>query len=57
MIASKEADASVPFIITVKDTAGTEVASGQFSFDASIEKMYLTVTAGNKIVEDKDYER
>ena len=57
MIASKEADASVPFIITVKDTAGTEVASGQFSFDASIEKMYLTVTADNKILEDKDYER
>lgn len=57
MIASKEADASVPFIITVKDTAGTEVASGQFSFDASMEKMYLTVTADNKIVEDKDYER
>ena len=57
MIASKEADASVPFIIAVKDTAGTEVASGQFSFDASMEKMYLTVTAGNKIVEDKDYER
>lgn len=57
MIASKEADASVPFIITVKDTAGTEVASGEFSFDASMEKMYLTVTADNKIVEDKDYER
>lgn len=57
MIASKGADVSVPFIIAVKDTAGTEVASGQFSFDASIEKMYLTVTAGNKIVEDKDYER
>ena len=57
MIASKGADVSVPFIIAVKDTAGTEVAAGQFSFDASIEKMYLTVTAGNKIVEDKDYER
>ena len=57
MIASKEAGASVPFIITVKDTAGTEVASGVFSFDASMEKMYLTVTADNKIVEDKDYER
>lgn len=57
MIASKEADASVPFIITVKDTAGTEMASGEFSFDASMEKMYLTVTADNKIVEDKDYER
>ena len=57
MIASKEADATVPFIITVKDTAGTEVASGEFSFDASMEKMYLTVTTDNKILEDKDYER
>lgn len=57
MIVSNKADASVPFIIAVKDTAGTEVASGQFSFDASIEKMYLTVTTDNKIVEDKDYER
>ena len=57
MIASKGADVSVPFIIAVKDTAGTEVASGQFSFDASIEKMYLTVTTDNKILEDKDYER
>ena len=57
MIASKEADASVPFIITVKDTAGTEVAPGEFSFDASMEKMCLTVTADTKIVEDKDYER
>ena len=57
MIASKEADASVPFIITVKDTAGTEMASGEFSFDASMEKMYLTVTTDNKTLEDKDYER
>lgn len=57
MIASKGADVSVPFIIAVKDTAGTEVASGEFSFDASMEKMYLTVTTDNKIVEDKDYER
>ena len=57
MIASKEADASVPFTITEKDTAGTEVASGEFSFDASMEKMYLTVTTDNKILEDKDYER
>ena len=53
MIASKEAGASVPFIITVKDTAGTEVASGEFSFDASMEKMYLTVTAGGEIIEEK----
>ena len=56
MIVSNKADASVPFIIAVKDTAGTEVASGQFSFDASIEKMYLTVTRDGRIVEDKDNE-
>ena len=56
MIASKEADAPVPFTITIKDADGTMVASGDFSFDANREKMYLTVTADNKIVEDKIYE-
>ena len=56
MIASKEADASVPFTITVKDADGTVVASEEFSFDANMEKMYLTVTADNKIIEDKNYE-
>lgn len=56
MMASKEADASVPFTITVKDADGTVVASGEFSFDANMEKMYLTVTADNKIIEDKNYE-
>lgn len=56
MIASKEADAPVPFTITVKDAEGTEVASGEFSFDASMEKLFLTVTADGRIVEDKDYE-
>lgn len=32
------------------------VASGEFSFDANAEKMYLTVTVDGRIVEDKDYE-
>lgn len=56
MMASKNADAPVPFTITAKDAEGTVVASGEFSFDASMEKLYLTVTADNKIVEDKHYE-
>ena len=56
MIASKEADAPIPFTFTVKDASGTEVASGAFSFDANMEKMYLTVTADGKIVEDGTYE-
>ena len=56
MIVSKEADAPVPFTITVKDAYGTVVASGEFSFDANQEKMYLTVTADGRIMEDKDDE-
>ena len=56
MIVSKEADAPVPFTITVKDAYGTAVASGEFSFDANQEKMYLTVTADGRIMEEKDYE-
>ena len=56
MIASKEADAPVSFTITVKDADGTAVASGEFSFDTNQEKMYLTVTADGRIVEDKDDE-
>ena len=55
MIASKEADAPVPFTITVKGTDGTVVGSGEFSFDANMEKMYLTVTTDGKVVEDKKY--
>ena len=35
MMASKDADAPVPFTITVKNTDGTLVASEEFSFDAS----------------------
>ena len=56
MMASKAADAPVPFTITVQDTGGVVVASGKFSFDANMEKMYLTVTSDGKIIEDKDYE-
>ena len=56
MIASKEAGAPVPFIITAKDADGRIVASGEFSFDAAAEKMYLTVTADGRIVEDNEYE-
>ena len=57
MIASKEAGAPVPFSLTAKDADGRIVASGEFSFDATAEKMYLTVTADNRIMEDKDDER
>ena len=56
MIASKEAGAPVPFSITAKDADGRVLASGEFSFDATAEKMYLTVTADGRIVEDKDDE-
>ena len=56
MIASKEAGAPVPFSITAKDADGRVLASGEFSFDATAEKMYLTVTADGRIMEDKDYE-
>ena len=56
MMVSKEADAPVLFTMTVKDADGSVVASGQFSFDANMEKMYLTVTADGRIVEDKKHE-
>ena len=56
MIASKEAGAPVPFSITAKDADGRVLASGEFSFDATAEKLYLTVTADGRIVEDKDDE-
>ena len=46
----------MPFSITAKDADGRIVASGEFSIDATAEKMYLTVTADGRIVEDKDYE-
>ena len=56
MMASKDADAPVPFTITVKNTDGTLVASEEFSFDASAGKMYLTVTTDGRIVEDTMHE-
>ena len=56
MIVSKEAGAPVPFSLIVTDADGRIVASGEFSFDATAEKMYLTVTADGRIVEDKDDE-
>ena len=56
MIASKEANAPVPFTITAKAADGSVVASGEFSFDADMEKLYLTVTADGRIMEDKDDE-
>ena len=51
MMVSKDRESPVPFTITVKDADGNVVASGEFSFDASMEKMYLIVTAGGEIVE------
>ncbi|MCI6256075.1 MAG: hypothetical protein MR648_05705 [Clostridiales bacterium] len=56
MIASKEAGAPVPFTMTVKDADGAAVASGKFAFDAGMEKMYLTVTADGRILEDTNDE-
>lgn len=56
MIVSKNAGAPVPFSITAKDADRRIVASGEFRFDATAEKMYLTVTADGRIVEGKDYE-
>ena len=57
MIAFKEADAPVPFTITVKDVGGAVVASGKFSFDANIEKMYMIVTSDGRILEDTTHEQ
>lgn len=53
MMVSKDREAPIPFTITVKDAHGNTVASDDFSFDASMEKMYLTVTAGGEIIEEK----
>ncbi|MGM9590483.1 MAG: hypothetical protein ACI3V0_09980 [Faecousia sp.] len=52
MMASKEADAPVPFTITAKAADGHVVASSEFSFDANVGKMYLTVTPEGRIMED-----
>ena len=56
MIASKEANAPVPFTITAKAADGSVAASGEFSFEADMEKLYLIVTADGRIMEDKDFE-
>ena len=56
MIASKEANAAVPFTITAKAADGSVAASGEFSFDADMEKLYLIITADGRIMEDKDDE-
>ena len=56
MVASKEANVPVPFTITAKAVDGGVVASGEFSFDADMEKLYLIVTADGRIMEDKDCE-
>lgn len=56
MIYSKETEAPVPFTLAAVAVDGSELVSGEFTFDASMEKMYLTVTADGRIVEDRDYE-
>ena len=50
MIVSKNAGAPVPFSITAKDADRRIVASGEFRFDATAAKMYLTVTADGRII-------
>ena len=49
MIVSKEAGHPIPFTITAKDAEGVVVATGEFSFDANTEKLYLVVTADGRI--------
>lgn len=39
MMISKDADAPVPFTITVTDAVGTMVASGEFYFDAKVKNV------------------
>ena len=56
LLASKEANAPIPFTITVKDADGAVAATGKFSFDANREKLYLTVTADGRIIEDTNEE-
>lgn len=53
MMAAKDADAPVPFQITVRDADGNLFATGEFSFDAKVQRMYLTVTADGQITEDQ----
>ena len=56
MQAAKEADAPVPFTVTAWREDGNALAAESFYFDASMEKLYLTVTADGMIQED-DNER
>ena len=56
IMVSKDAGTPVSFRITAKDADGRIVASGAFSFDAQVEKMFLTITADGRIMEDKDDE-
>lgn len=56
MIASKEADAPVPFTVTAEDPEGTILAEGEFSFDANVQTMDLIVTGDGRIVEETIYE-
>ena len=44
------------YIADAKNADGTVAASGEFFFDANMEKMYLTVTSDGKIVADTIYE-
>lgn len=53
-VAKDALDVPVNFTINVKDAQGNVVASGEFSFDVDMEKMYLTVTADGRILEDGD---
>lgn len=48
---AKDAEAPVPFTLTVMDGGGSVTASGRFLFDAGQENLYLTVTADGRILE------
>lgn len=47
--AAKESEKSIPFTLTVKKADGSVFASGSFTFNANMEKMYLTVTSDGQI--------
>lgn len=52
MAVSMEAGAPVPFTVTAKAADGAVIASGSFFFDASMEKLYLTLTPEGEFVVD-----
>lgn len=56
MIYSRETGTQVPFVVTAVAADGSQLASQEFTFDANVEKMYLTVTADGTIVEDQRYD-